>query len=295
MIPPMKIFQCINGHSLCENCKANVKIANCPSCRVPIQGDQMTRNILAESFIEAAMNKGHNDENASKDASPSSEPPFLLVSSCGPSADHQGSLLGLYRKSEEEIREGRSVYIQEHDTQYRGSHSKLTSAQGVWRIVDEHGNVYLRAAKIIESPISSVKWEYKLNGKTWEEDLALTVTGLSEKPSECEITITLPDITEPGVAGVYKGDGSYYQGRPVLRQSRGRFTLFAGSGCWIVSPGVGGAWYLMSGSALSQCPADPKVARKRLLGLTHCWMYRNKQKEWTVSRGIIVKCNKHTN
>ena len=61
MIPPMKIFQCINGHSLCENCKANVKIANCPSCRVPIQGDQMTRNILAESFIEAAMNKGHND------------------------------------------------------------------------------------------------------------------------------------------------------------------------------------------------------------------------------------------
>ena len=169
----------------------------------------MTRNILAESFIEAAMNKGHNDENASKDASPSSEPPFLLVSSCGPSADHQGSLLGLYRKSEEEIREGRSVYIQEHDTQYRGSHSKLTSAQGVWRIVDEHGNVYLRAAKIIESPISSVTWEYKLNGKTWEEDLALTVTGLSEKPSECEITITLPDITEPGVAGVWGVQGRW--------------------------------------------------------------------------------------
>ena len=166
-------------------------------------------------------------------------------------------------------------------------------------------SVFLRATTPSMSP-KSVTWQYAdakdcmKKNKTWRDDPALTIIGHSEKPSECEITISLTedmkrDIQERWVEGVYRADGSYYQGRPVLRQSRGRFTLFAGSGCWIVSPGVGGAWYLMSGSALSQCPADPKAARKRLLGLTHCWMYRNKQKEWTVSRGIIVKCNKHTN
>ena len=54
MFSPMKIFQCINGHSICEDFKDNVYVTSCPSCRVTLKGVQMTRNILAEPFIEAA-------------------------------------------------------------------------------------------------------------------------------------------------------------------------------------------------------------------------------------------------
>ena len=50
MVPPMKIFQCINGHSLCENCKEN---KNVTTCRVALKGELISRNILAESLIEA--------------------------------------------------------------------------------------------------------------------------------------------------------------------------------------------------------------------------------------------------
>ena len=48
---------------------------------------------------------------------------YLLISSSGPAADsHSGKVAaGLYHLSEE-MREGRSVYIQEHDTKYGGRH-----------------------------------------------------------------------------------------------------------------------------------------------------------------------------
>ena len=63
MIPPMRIFQCLNGHSLCGDCKDNEHVTTCPSCRVRLTGHQMTRNLLAESFIEAVTNGGQNYDN----------------------------------------------------------------------------------------------------------------------------------------------------------------------------------------------------------------------------------------
>ena len=61
MIPPMKIFQCINGHSLCEKCKDNKHVKTCPTCRVRFKGrDAISRNILAENLIEAATKKRKN-------------------------------------------------------------------------------------------------------------------------------------------------------------------------------------------------------------------------------------------
>ena len=84
---------------------------------------------------------------------------------------------------------------------------------------------YLRAATPSQSPMS-VRWQFKdFHTTTWHDDLALMVTGLSEKPSfesEAEITIRLSedvrsDINKSGVEGVYKPNGSYYMGRPVLQ------------------------------------------------------------------------------
>ena len=55
MVPPMKIFQCLNGHALCEECKDNEHVRTCPSCRVTLEGNAISRNILAEKMIETAM------------------------------------------------------------------------------------------------------------------------------------------------------------------------------------------------------------------------------------------------
>jgi len=238
------------------------------------------------------VNDIDNDANTEDEESTSHI--YLLVSSTGSAANHQSDMLGLYRKTEE-MRDGRSVYIQEHDTKYGGSsHRKLSSAQGVWRIT-RNGSVWLRAATPSESP-TSVKWQYDEDYKqTWRDDQTLTVTGLSEKPSQCEVTISLShdvkrDIWVPEVAGVYRADGSYCNGRPVLRHSEGSFTLSAG-GNWRVSPRVGGGQYLYSRSAPSQCVADPSAARNEREGVTH-WKYWSKQGEFPESKRIIIKCNK---
>ena len=238
---------------------------------------------------------------------PSSDPPFLLVTSTGPAADYQGGKLGLYRKTEQRT-EGRTVYIQEHDSQYDDSPCKLSSDNKVWvvNVNCDDGYEGLRAATHSDGP-TSVSWQYKESRHSiWRDDPALTVTGLSEKPSsECEVTISLSwkikdivtnilePIVDPGVAGVYRADGSYCRGRPVLQHSVRLFTLSVGGwGRWWVVETIGrGPPYLSSGSAPSQCPADPRAARRERRGETH-WQYLSKQWEWTKTSGISVKCNK---
>ena len=223
---------------------------------------------------------------------------FLLISSSGPAADHHSYTFGLYRKTEE-ICEGHSVYSQENDTKFGGRTYKLFSDKGVWCIA-YNDTVRLRAATPSVSP-ASAKWRYyDWYENTWHDDLALTVTSLSEKPSDCEVTISLSEdvkrnMKEAGgeVEGLYKADGSYCKGWPVLRHEGGHFVLSVyDAGCWIVSAGVEGAGYLYSRSAPSQCPADPRAARNERLGQTH-WKYWNKHGRDFESNGIIVKCNKH--
>ena len=51
MLPPKKIFQCANGHLICERCKNHPEIRSCPSCRVCIVTSQFTRNIPMERLI----------------------------------------------------------------------------------------------------------------------------------------------------------------------------------------------------------------------------------------------------
>ncbi|CAB4060321.1 ANK [Lepeophtheirus salmonis] len=36
--PPLRIFQCPEGHILCEECKENPALVHCPQCRVPLEG-----------------------------------------------------------------------------------------------------------------------------------------------------------------------------------------------------------------------------------------------------------------
>ena len=53
MKPPKKIFQCSNGHVICELCKNNPEVRSCPTCRVKFRGHNVVRNIVAEKLARS--------------------------------------------------------------------------------------------------------------------------------------------------------------------------------------------------------------------------------------------------
>jgi len=53
MKPPKKIFQCSNGHVICELCKNNPEVRSCPTCRVKFRGQNVVRNIVAEKLARS--------------------------------------------------------------------------------------------------------------------------------------------------------------------------------------------------------------------------------------------------
>ena len=231
---------------------------------------------------------------------PSSDPPFLLVSFSSPAADEPlvSEMLGLYRKTEEMI-EGCSVYNQENDKEVEG---KLFRSHGVWVLKNKAGAVNIRVAKPSESPTSAL-WQYDFVYKTWQNDPAFKVNSLSEKPIACVVAISLSkevkrDIKEPGVEGLYMGDGSYYMGRPVLQHEGGHYTLsveWAGSGGvgrsrWRVTSGSSDL-HLHGGSVPIMCPAEHRAVRDEMRGVAH-WEYKNKKGRWTESWGICLQCKK---
>jgi len=91
MLPPMKIWTCKSGHTLCQNCKRNPNIGRkCPTCRQQIIGRATTlEKIVAAMFRkltgrEAPVQDGGDnevlvDEESSDDSNSSSffEIPFL--------------------------------------------------------------------------------------------------------------------------------------------------------------------------------------------------------------------------
>ena len=46
--PPLRIFQCPEGHILCENCKENPAIVHCPQCRMPLERNCSRNRALEE-------------------------------------------------------------------------------------------------------------------------------------------------------------------------------------------------------------------------------------------------------
>ena len=261
---------------------------------------------------------------------PPSDASFILVCSDGPSAYQHGSMLGWYYWSED-TEEGRSVYVQEHDPNYWEADTieyKLFSNKGAWVIMSEN-EFLLRASSASPSPASAnrdsffgfpvskwIQWQY-LRYRTWHDDPKLSVTSFSDYPDklsfECEVTITLSeDIVKDdsyheewnrrSVSGVYRPDGSYHQGRQVLRHTRGKFVLYVNaSGCWTVTSEIGGIHcggfqYLRSWAAPTHCPGDPRTARNENGELSHWeyWEPDGRARGWTESSGISVKCNKRS-
>merc|ERR550539_242229 len=67
MSPPSRIFQCSNGHLICEQCKQRQEIRSCPTCRVPLGPTSLLRNIpmekLAKTYFERCSS---NSRSASR-------------------------------------------------------------------------------------------------------------------------------------------------------------------------------------------------------------------------------------
>ena len=52
MRPPVKIFQCKNGHVMCESCKNHPEVTTCPTCRIPLPGpNSLMRNIPVSGVV----------------------------------------------------------------------------------------------------------------------------------------------------------------------------------------------------------------------------------------------------
>merc|ERR1711983_176441 len=56
--PPKKIFQCREGHIVCDSCKANPQLKNCPMCRTPFSSHLISRNRSLEEVARALQEEG---------------------------------------------------------------------------------------------------------------------------------------------------------------------------------------------------------------------------------------------
>jgi len=48
MGPPRQIFQCVNGHLICNICKNHPTVRVCPCCRISVTNSQFSRNLPME-------------------------------------------------------------------------------------------------------------------------------------------------------------------------------------------------------------------------------------------------------
>lgn len=56
--PPKKIFQCREGHIVCDSCKANPQLKNCPMCRTPFSSHLISRNRSLEEVARVLQEEG---------------------------------------------------------------------------------------------------------------------------------------------------------------------------------------------------------------------------------------------
>ena len=97
-----------------------------------------------DDFMMLSTNKNPvNDieDDSSEDGDSFNAPNFIMISPPAPAADNHADMMGVYRRSDE-MRDGRSVYIQEQDDKYEDSPCELVSVKGGW-LVKWLGNLYM--------------------------------------------------------------------------------------------------------------------------------------------------------
>jgi len=116
MRPPVHIWQCAQGHPVCQPCKARPEVRHCPTCRQRIVGRAtLVEKIAAQVFSDKDKNRTSDEFTAIPDTSPDTSP----ISSPEPSfrprlptyflSLRQGTRIGNEDFSLNSLREARGV------------------------------------------------------------------------------------------------------------------------------------------------------------------------------------------
>ena len=73
--PPKKIFQCREGHIVCDTCKSNPNLKNCPMCRIPLNSHLTSRNRSLEEVARTLL-----EENGRGDPGVNENDPAVILS-----------------------------------------------------------------------------------------------------------------------------------------------------------------------------------------------------------------------
>merc|ERR1719178_187452 len=68
--PPKKIYQCREGHIICEECKGNPALKVCPMCRIPLANNPTSRNRQLEELARALQEEDEGGRSNSPSAPP---------------------------------------------------------------------------------------------------------------------------------------------------------------------------------------------------------------------------------
>jgi len=110
MRPPKKIFQCSNGHVICELCKNNPEVRSCPTCRLTFRG-HIVRNIVAEKLARNTCDSDSEDSTPRPTHTRESNPVDF-----NPSGSSDLPILGFqpaygYIEEDEEERDDDDIFI----------------------------------------------------------------------------------------------------------------------------------------------------------------------------------------
>ena len=224
----------------------------------------------------------------------------LLVTSSGPTAEHQGGYIGVYR---EDGTYNNFPYYKQEDTERSDDKEFLIyrRRKGGWAIgtgLDETIIKLKNASETESVPLTG--WTCNVGDGKFRNDPHLRIS--PDQPSACgEITITASGgaaAKQPECIGVYTLTPKLSAGRRVFKhQTQQRYLLVRpGYVQWGVSESVeSDEGRMRSSCAPSMCPADQRALTSERFGWTS-WQYKHLRlfasDKWKHG-DITVKCSVH--
>ena len=220
-----------------------------------------------------------------------------MLSSTGPTAEHQGARLGIYQ--EKGVYNGSKYYEQVHtlNTASKGEFV-FRDKDGPWKISDTLGGGAFGTQNLNTTDTLPLEgWQY-CDGNKWHDDPNFRVS--SVLPSPCgHITISASGEAaskQASCVGVYQPTAMYSAGRRVFKHtSRERYLLVPpGMVIWFVTDNPENpdpiTALMVSGCSPSQCPADSRARTSSRVGWTS---WRCRDDSWKHG-DIQVKCSVHS-
>ena len=226
---------------------------------------------------------------------------YLLVTTTGPAAEHQGEMFGLYRLAG--THNGAPYYVQLHDINTREEPGKIYKYKdGGWRAGDVLGGAgrgLQNSSNTAAVPETGRRYHY--GGGVWLDDAGIRVTRVEDiSPLLCG-TITISATGEAArvradCMGQFQPTGQFSAGRQVFHNQRTDkyLSVSLGDVDWDVRDSVDNVAGVASGCAPGLCPALRRAAVRRHRSNIKSWQYCDNDNSWHDAE-ITVKCSVHSN